>query len=114
MSLREQIAAVIVENRAVQNWENPRPADYELADAIIAAMPGMVPDLVWSGSDKAPTSSGAIFDYILAHDFDGWRYIAAKDRQMADIAKLPVKDLATAIAAANAHNRAAVCKAMGL
>ena len=44
MTMREQIAAVIVEDRAVDNWSYPMPADYELADAIIAALPGMVPD----------------------------------------------------------------------
>jgi len=36
--LRDKIAAVIVSNRACDNWHEPRPADLELADAIIAAL----------------------------------------------------------------------------
>ena len=31
MTMRDNIAAVIVEDRAVDNWENPMPSDYELA-----------------------------------------------------------------------------------
>ena len=38
MTMRDQIAAVIVENRACENWSNPLPADLELADAILAAL----------------------------------------------------------------------------
>ena len=41
--LREKLAEVICENRAVDNTF-ALPCDYDLADAIIAALPGMVPE----------------------------------------------------------------------
>ena len=52
MTMRDKIATIIVENRAVQNWENPTPSDYELADAIIAALPELAPE--WLPIETAP------------------------------------------------------------
>lgn len=45
-ALREKLAEVICIDRAVDNWQ-AMPSDYDLADAIIAALPGMVKPLVW-------------------------------------------------------------------
>ena len=44
--LRQTLADIICSDRAVDNWQ-ATPSDYELADAIIAALPGLVKPLVW-------------------------------------------------------------------
>ncbi|WP_411975972.1 hypothetical protein [Sulfitobacter faviae] len=44
--LRQKLADVICSDRAVDNWQ-ATPSDYDLADAIIAALPGLVLPLEW-------------------------------------------------------------------
>ena len=106
-TMRDKIAAIIDKNL---------PEDYdfgvEAAAAIIAALPGMVVPLVW---DKAPTvgyaenvtqMSGQYWiggslhgDWVVT----GFSHFVGKTFPTLEAAK----------AAANAHNAAAVCKAMG-
>lgn len=45
--MRDQLAKTIMSNRAVDNWAEPLPSDFDLADAIIAALPDMVQPLVF-------------------------------------------------------------------
>ena len=116
-TLRDKIAYVIVESRAVDNWGHPRPADYDLADVIIAALPGMVPDLVWDmenfhtgmdgGSDElcAPSPFGL---FVIADHRPfmgasaGFSVFLMGERLLPD---LPTIEAAKA--AANAYRRAA-------
>jgi len=82
-----------------------------IADAIIAALPGMVVPLVWEKSHTLPWDD----DYhslptaytIRCADENGWKwsYNGGHGYERSPEA---------AMAAANAHNAAAVCKAMGL
>lgn len=44
--LADKIAQVICEDRAVDNWQTC-PSDYDLAQAIIDALPGLVKPLEW-------------------------------------------------------------------
>jgi len=113
MTMREQIAAVIVENRAVDNWGEPRPADYELADAIIAAMPGMVPDLVWvKFGEECVRAEGVLGRYEVIWGFQNGQYALDVPGHGRRTEWHPTIEAAKA--AVNAHNRAAVCKALGL
>ena len=102
MTMRDKLAAIIDKNL---------PEDYdfgvEAADAIIAALPGMVHDLVWDET-KWPLESD-LFGYVIdkrnensffvyhPHNRPQWR-----------------STLEAAKAAANAHNRLAFCKMIGL
>jgi len=110
MTMGEQIAAVIVENRAVENWSNPRPSDYELADAIIAALPSMIPDLVWTVDARWPGSSVSFCGLYSIEEQDEESFSVS----MADDTLHWFDTIEAAKAAANAHHRAAVCKAMGI
>jgi len=106
MTMRDKIAAIIDKNL---------PEDYdfgvEAAAAILAALPGLVVPLVWEKSHTLPWDD----DYhslptaytIRCADENGWKwsYNGGHGYERSPEA---------AMAAANAHNAAAVCKAMGL
>ena len=83
-----------------------------VADAILAALPGMVPDLVWS---KAPTVGYAenvtqmSGQYWIGKVGGAWVVTG-----FSYFVGLTFPTLESAKSAANAHNAAAVCKAMGL
>jgi len=90
-----------------------------IADAIIAALPGMVPELVWEfTAHKLPEQNGWRATGV------GIRYtvISAPDNSRAILSSYGGADIGTrhfhesdaAFIAANALHRAAVCKAMGL
>jgi hypothetical protein len=121
--MRDKIAAVIVENRACQNWSNPLPADLELADAILAALPGMVPDLVWEGveDDCFIQCDMGIHSYQLcvmdalerSCDYAWYVVYCQNGLQDAHVNTDHPQTLKAAKAAANAHHRAAIAKAAG-
>jgi len=129
-TMREKIAAVIVANRACDNWHEPLPADLELADAILAALPGMVPELVWEVPDERHFARGDCHGYTeqIAYldKLDWYRIYPVSDNEWMwvrqfrmvyhdgqrreDVPRISPDD---AKAAADAHHRAAMCKAMG-
>ena len=107
--MRDKIAAVIVENRACDNWSHPLPADLELADAILAALPG------WQPIETAPErqtilvcqSQNSIMATARGKNKHGnWRTGVGPMDYIAGVTHwMPLPD---------APDRAAVCKAMGL
>ena len=114
MTMRDKIAAVIVSNRACDNWHEPLPADLELADAIIAALPGMVPSLEWvktTGHWQATDVWDGRYEvFSLSRGKSTAHYmVRGHGIQIGD-----GSSMGSDIAAANANNRAAVCQAMGL
>lgn len=58
--LRQSLADVICRDRAVDNWQ-AMPSDYDLADAIIAALPGLVLPLEWDGPNCGIWDAGKRF-----------------------------------------------------
>ena len=108
MTMRDKIAAII----------GGTITGRERADAIIAALPGMIPELVWDGlqedrgdgsaDDTADYQSG---DYLIKMGFGSDSYFWNVDIGMDFVSSHDDPD--TAKAAANAHHRAAMCKAMG-
>ena len=56
--LRHKLADVICSDRAVDNWQ-ATPSDYDLADAIIAALPGLVKSLEWGEVQWEPDEFGS-------------------------------------------------------
>ena len=112
MTMRDKIASIIAD--ATEDGLDAA----DVAGAILAALPGMVPDLAWKDegdgfyratiSEETPREfyevfgSSAIF-YATRHS--GGSYILLGDKH---------STIEDAKAAANAHHRAAVCKAMGL
>jgi hypothetical protein len=80
------------------------------ARAILAALPGMIPDLVWEGDHDASgkySVDGDPGNYEYLHfDHPYWDYSGREDGIW-----FPTKEAAKA--AANAHNRAAIAKAAG-
>ena len=100
MTMRDRIAAVI--------WDNRGKRHDRIADAILAALPGMVPELVWVGDARWPGSLVSSGYSIEEQDEDSW------SASMADDSIHCFGTLEDAKAAANAHHRAAVCEALGL
>jgi len=102
--LRNKIAALIN-----QNLPEDYDAGFQAADAIIAALPDILPDmvppLVWDGWDGGLTC---------AHTSRG-QYILGSDLRLSLPNQLSLRRYeteASAIAAANAHNAAAVGAAL--
>ena len=100
MTTRDKIAAV-------QYFGN---IGHGAADAIIAALPDMVPDLVWDDSGESLSGGYRIVQrnkaYML-HVADHFAGLTTATHAWTDSIK-EAKDVA------NVHNRAAVCKALGL
>ena len=101
MTMRDKIAAVQYFGTTI---------GHGAADAIIAALPRMVPDLVWDDSGRSLSGGYRIVQrnkaYML-HVADHFAGLTTATHAWADSIK-EAKDMA------NVHNRAAVCKAMGL
>jgi len=132
MTMRDKIAALMWRTQAVDvgapasvaNARTPeafsdesqetRDTWLKQADAILAALPGMVPELVWEGPSfgfySAPTIGGIFRAAWDTSPRDGDHYTMQFDRD--EVEMFPTFDAAKA--AANAHHRAAVCEAMGL
>jgi len=114
--MRDKIAAVIAETLGEEHQ-----MDNHVANAILAALPGMIPDMVWERADLCcwgetakngmggsyrmtwefgvgPKGEDTFFTVQFNYDglYAGWSFDA---------------DLATS--AANAHHRAAIAKAAG-
>ena len=113
ITMRDKIAAII------QNMPEVACAS-EVADAILAAMPGMIPGLVWEDKHTVVLSSSAATrngKYHVAFDDDVDAWYASLEIGDHDcpimIEPLDVDTFAAAKVAANAHHRAAMCKAMG-
>jgi len=112
MTMRDTIASIIAD--ATEDGLDAA----DVAGIIIAALPGMVPDLVWKNesdgfyratiSEDTPREfyevlGNSAIVYAMRHA--GGSYILIGDKH---------STIEAAKAAASAHNRAAVCKAMGL
>jgi hypothetical protein len=123
MSAREIIAEIIMANRAVYNWQGPTPADVDLADAILAAMPDMIAPLVWEkGTVVGETQDAIDAPNGLVHCYRSGGYMAIRQDAAAErgLWVLRTPDGKGQIAsphradlnfAANAHNRAAIMAA---
>ena len=85
----------------------------DIADAILAAMPGMVPDLLWSEFGKECVRADSILGrYEIMWGWENGQYALDVPKYARSTEWHPT--LESAKAAANAHNAAAVCKAMGI
>jgi hypothetical protein len=84
---------------------------HDVADAIIAALPGMIPELVWIDS---PTFGYMNHDTQMSGQYwvgrIGRLWVVTGHRSFTGLS-YPTREAAKA--AANAHRRAAMCKAMG-
>ena len=109
-NLREKLAETIMGDRAVDNWGNPLPCDYDLADAIIAALPDMVVPLVWieSGSDSFMHDADFVDATQTYQIQEGIFWYAA------EVHGTPCGSNEAAKAAAQAHHRATILAAFGV
>ncbi|MFG6573169.1 hypothetical protein ACGYLO_16370 [Sulfitobacter sp. 1A13353] len=102
--LRQKLADVICSDRAVDNWQ-AMPSDYDLADAIITALPGLVKPLEWE-VDRNRIRSGnyAIFEFVSGF------YLEADGEGVAN----PFPSLKVAKDVAQAHHTAQIMAALGI
>jgi len=107
MTMRDQIAAVIAETLGEEHQ-----MDNHVADAILAALPGMIPELFWLGN----RTYGSMFDYRIYSTSPHGYFSVFWERDpygsRVRIAK-GLRGEAAAEAAANAHHRAAIAKVAG-
>jgi len=107
MTMRDKIASELA-----RHFHEPNGQLLSAADAILAALPGVIPDLVWDGVGKecvrAESFSGG---YEIMWGFQNGQYILDCRKAARDHEWHPTIEAAEA--AANAYNRAALCKAMG-
>jgi hypothetical protein len=116
--MRDKIAEVIMANRAVDNWQGPRPADFDAADAIIEALPCMIEPLVWKQGETLHETYVVHLDgrrYRVEWEFYGWAstYYVSGQLQPVDLGQRHLT-LESAEAAANAHHAAQVMAAFGV
>jgi len=136
MTMRDQIAALLWRTEAVDSGTPQSVIDgrtpeafadqspelrrnrFKYADAILAALPGMIPDLVWAETrHKSPDQIGNRASAIGQH----YSIIAGIDREKCVLTSGGVDNIGpfhhptieAAKAAANAHNRAAIAQAAG-
>ena len=126
MTMRDEIAAIIhagtkqalsdydIADDVIRNDPQIAEADRATADAILAALPGMVPSLEWvktTGHWQATDVWDGRYEvFSLSRGKSTAHYmVRGHGIQIGD-----GSSMGSDIAAANAHNRAAVCKAMGL
>jgi len=114
--MRDKIVAIIAESYGMMDSKT------ELADAILAALPGMVPDLVWVECNGQPwrhTAKGIGGEYVLTDwavrdlhlGSSGANEFWVMGIERAGHVKFP--DKKSSESASNAHNRAAAAKALG-
>ena len=118
MNARDKIAEIVRDNMS----RDPDTDDYrDAADAILSALPDMIPDLVWGPEDM---NGGFYCGFSLAAGFSAYYDIQQSNYGLAEVRygilcheygdevvwKGPK---AEAKAAANAHNKAQFAKAMG-
>ena len=124
MTMRDEIAAIIhagtkqalsdydIADDVIRNDPEIAEADRATADAIIADLPGMVVPLVWSKAQTVGYAENVIQrsgQYRIGNVGADWVVTG-----FSHFVGLTYPTLEAAKAAANAHNAAAVCKAMGL
>ena len=136
MTMRDQIAALLWRTEAVDSGTPQSLIDrrtpeafadqspelrgkwFKYADAILAALPGMGPDLVWAETrhkspDQLACRSTALgINYVIYSSPKGGKCILSSCGA-AYIGPLHMADTVAAKAAANAHHRAAIAKAAG-
>jgi hypothetical protein len=101
MSMRDKIADSLV--NVLEHYRSADDIEYHAADAIIAALPNMIPDLVWT-LRQVMGCDGLVSEDYSVH-LGMWRY---KDTPMSK-GYGGLKEEAQA--AANAHHRAAIMSA---
>ena len=107
MSMRDKIAVLLQDS-----YENDQTFE-DAADTLLAALPGCVPDLVWSEFGRECVhAEGILGTYEIMWGLKNGQYALDVAKYARSIEWHPT--LESAKAAANAHNAAAVCKAMGL
>jgi hypothetical protein len=101
MTMRDKISHIVWANRQTHNLD----ADY-IADAIIKALPDMIPDLVWEDI----TAGWGTTDYFIMPVLSSGEFrVYGIKGNYDNSAQYP--DLEAAQAAANTHHRAAVMAA---
>jgi hypothetical protein len=110
MSARDKIAEIIMANRAVDNWQGPTPADVDLADAILAAMPDMIAPLVW----EVDKYGRGFIARSVAGTYGSWDEGSPRwyPPTQGEARYRGARSLEEAQAAANAHHRAAIMAAL--
>lgn len=69
--------------------------------------------LDWVNGDKQPPHAVSFAGmYLLAKDFDGWRWMRTEARQLADVCKAPFADETEARTAAQADYEARILAAL--
>ena len=136
MTMRDQIAALLWRTEAVDSGTPQSVIDrrtpeafadqspelrgkwFKYADAILAALPGMIPDLVWeNGPSHIYFVYGNLYKDLCGYNFttedivvdEGFSLYFGEIQIAAELFCTPED----AKAAANAHNRAAIAKAAG-
>ena len=124
MTMRDEITAIIhagtkqalsdydIADDVISNDPEIAEADRATAEAILDALPGMIPELVWSCSSSTDShhQSKTLFgSYYIERGKDGLFYWWAPFH----IGKLHAPTIEAAKTAANAHRRATMCKEMG-
>ena len=107
MTMRDKIASELA-----RHFHEPNGQILSAADGIIAALPGMIPELVWecsSVTDSHHQSKTLFGSYYIERGKDGLFYWWAPFH----IGKLHAPTIEAAKTAANAHRRATMCKEMG-
>ena len=117
----------VAKGRAPEAFENQHPNTrarcFKFADAILAALPGMVPDLVWEGveEDCFIQCDMGIHSYQLcvmdalerSCDYAWYVVYCQNGLQDAHVNTDHPQTLKAAKAAANTHHRAAIAKSAG-
>ena len=115
MTMRDKIADICDEE-----IQSDDPSCYVLADAILAALPDMIPDLVWveTHNNLVLTSSmdGRYYslEWFMVGSGEGWRctyYVNGKLEPSQILSENSRCSLLQAQSAANAHHRAAIMAA---
>jgi len=107
MSMRDKIAVLLQDS-----YENDQTFE-DAADTLLAALPGMVPELVWDEFGKECVRAESILGrYEIMWGWEDGQHALDVPKYARSTEWHPT--LESAKAAANAHNAAAVCKALGL
>ena len=107
MTMRDKIASELA-----RHFHEPNGQILSAADGIIAALPGIIPDLVWAGFGKECVRAESVLGrYEIMWGFPNGQYTLDCPKAARNHEWHPSSEAAKA--AANAHHRAAMCKAMG-